>query len=117
MVAMRMAEKQIVRRFIRKIGPGAVRISDLGATGTAMLLNKGRSSSKAVIGRFYKAMGVMACALLATTITAPSAVHLSSADAMRIGRRIWQNECNGTLAGLTAWNLSLIHISEPTRLL
>jgi len=69
-----------------------------------MLLNKGRSSSKAVIGRFYKAMGVMACALLATTITAPSAVHLSSADAMRIGRRIWQNECNGTLAGLTAWN-------------
>lgn len=30
--------------------------------------------------------------------------HLSSAQIDRVGRRIWQNECGGTLAGLTSWN-------------
>ena len=29
---------------------------------------------------------------------------LSDVDAQRIGKRIWQNECNGTVAGLTSWN-------------
>src|SRR5262245_43382547 len=104
MVAMRMAEKQIVRRFIRRIGPSAVRISDLGATGTAMLLNKGRSSSRAAMGSFYRAMGLMACVFLAAANATAAAANLSSAEAMRIGRKIWQNECNGTVAGLTAWN-------------
>ena len=34
----------------------------------------------------------------------PAAIHLSSAEARSIGRKIWQNECNGTVAGLTSWN-------------
>lgn len=29
---------------------------------------------------------------------------LSNADLERIGRRIWQNECAGTVEGLTSWN-------------
>ena len=29
---------------------------------------------------------------------------LSSAQIDRVGRRIWQNECGGTVAGLTSWN-------------
>lgn len=33
-----------------------------------------------------------------------SEVNLSRADASRIGQRIWQNECGGTVAGLTSWN-------------
>ena len=28
----------------------------------------------------------------------------SGAEALRIGHKIWQNECNGTLSGLTSWN-------------
>jgi hypothetical protein len=32
------------------------------------------------------------------------AITLSHADVQRIGTRIWQNECNGTISGLTAWN-------------
>jgi hypothetical protein len=36
--------------------------------------------------------------------TAAAAVNLSPADTRRIGKRIWQNECGGTLAGLTSWN-------------
>src|SRR5207247_4836788 len=30
--------------------------------------------------------------------------RISNADALRIGKKIWQNESNGTVAGLTAWN-------------
>jgi hypothetical protein len=33
-----------------------------------------------------------------------SGITLSHGDALRIGKRIWQNECNGTIAGLTSWN-------------
>jgi len=32
------------------------------------------------------------------------AITLSRSDALKIGKRIWQNECNGTIAGLTSWN-------------
>jgi hypothetical protein len=41
---------------------------------------------------------------LAKTNWAAEPVRISDADALRIGKRIWQNESNGTLAGLTAWN-------------
>lgn len=33
-----------------------------------------------------------------------SAIRLSDAQAEKIGRRLWQNESGGTVAGLTAWN-------------
>lgn len=32
------------------------------------------------------------------------AVELSEAQAIEIGKRIWKNECGGTVSGLTAWN-------------
>jgi len=32
------------------------------------------------------------------------AISLSHADIQKIGKRIWQNECNGTISGLTSWN-------------
>src|SRR5438093_4596142 len=31
-------------------------------------------------------------------------ITLSHSDVQRIGKKIWQNECNGTISGLTAWN-------------
>ena len=34
----------------------------------------------------------------------PAVVALSHEEAMRIGRKIWQNECGGTITGLTSWN-------------
>jgi hypothetical protein len=40
----------------------------------------------------------------AATVRAAAPIHISDADALRIGRKIWQNECNGTIAGLTSWN-------------
>ena len=41
-------------------------------------------------------------AVLAGQAAAP--VQISSADALRIGKRVWQNESNASIAGLTAWN-------------
>ncbi len=40
---------------------------------------------------------------LASSI-APAAINLSPRDGQRIGHKIWQNECNGTVSGLTSWN-------------
>jgi hypothetical protein len=47
------------------------------------------------------------CLLLLLLIEASWAaapIHISDADARRIGKRVWQNESNGSVAGLTAWN-------------
>ncbi len=32
------------------------------------------------------------------------AITLSHADVLKIGKKVWQNECNGTIGGLTSWN-------------
>ncbi len=37
-------------------------------------------------------------------ISAAGPGPLSQQEASRIGRKIWQNECNGTVSGLTSWN-------------
>jgi len=44
------------------------------------------------------------CAVATVPAQALAVVALSHAEALRIGKKIWQNECNGTVAGLTAWN-------------
>lgn len=58
----------------------------------------GCSGSRAKIATFATSLVL----LLAPLVSA--AVSLSRSDAARIGRQIWQNECGGTVAGLTAWN-------------
>jgi hypothetical protein len=40
---------------------------------------------------------------LSATCTAEP-VRISDAEALRIGKRVWQNEANGSVAGLTSWN-------------
>ncbi len=45
-----------------------------------------------------------AALLLLWGATAAPALELSPAEAQRIGRKVWQNECGGTIAGLTSWN-------------
>jgi len=84
--------------------PGAVGISGLGAAGTATLVNKIRPSSRGAGGGSRKTAHLTTLLLLASAIAAMAVVNLSPADTRRIGKRVWQNECNGTLAGLTSWN-------------
>jgi hypothetical protein len=42
--------------------------------------------------------------LIAFLPTSLHAITLSHAETQRIGKKIWQNECNGTISGLTSWN-------------
>ena len=68
----------------------------------ATLVEKQRSSTQHQTGRI-----LALCLLLPSTVQigrAATPVHLSDSEALRIGRKIWQNECNGTVAGLTSWN-------------
>lgn len=64
-----------------------------------MLMEKIRSSRWRLRGRVALA-GVALC--LSSQVA--GAVDLSRAEALRIGRKIWQNECAGTVSGLTSWN-------------
>ena len=43
--------------------------------------------------------------IMLATASLHAAVDISSTDAQRIGKRIWQNECGGTISGLTSWNV------------
>jgi hypothetical protein len=45
-------------------------------------------------------------AVVAFMVSATSvfAISISREDARAIGRKVWQNECNGTVSGLTSWN-------------
>ena len=75
--------------------PGAVGLLNLGAAGTAMLEKKAVASS-------HRPWLVLVLFVLANHASA--AINLSPAETRRIGNRIWQNECGGTVSGLTSWN-------------
>jgi hypothetical protein len=51
---------------------------------------------------FFLTLLFIACMLLQLQTVA--AISLSHGDALRIAKKVWQNECNGTIAGLTSWN-------------
>jgi len=62
----------------------------------------GRSRKQTLLFCHGGVLAAVLCLLL--QIEADAAVALSQAEALRIGKKIWQNECNGTIAGLTSWN-------------
>ncbi len=64
---------------------------------SAMLVEKAAASSSG------PALLVLLLALLFSGQLC-AAIHLTPAQAQAIGRRIWQNECGGTVPGLTSWN-------------
>jgi hypothetical protein len=39
-----------------------------------------------------------------TSMPTLTGITLSHNEAIKIGKKIWQNECNGTVVGLTSWN-------------
>ena len=92
-----------MRRFIR-IVPGAVRLLNLGAAGTATLEKKFPSSRRSGASISTGLAPLLALLMIAMADSARAAINLSPAETRRIGNRIWQNECGGTVAGLTSWN-------------
>ena len=68
------------------------------------LSGNARPSSNRHAGRGARVVAcfaILACLPLATSL---AVVALSPAETARIGKRVWQNECGGTVAGLTSWN-------------
>ncbi len=53
----------------------------------------------------WRQAGAVLCAFAALVLPSAQAAHsLSQAETIKIGRKIWQNECGGTISGLTSWN-------------
>ena len=71
------------------------------------LTDKCRPSRKQVCHRLDGAglsFAVVASGLIALWPNTVAAITLSHSDALKIGKRVWQNECGGTISGLTSWN-------------
>jgi hypothetical protein len=56
------------------------------------------------IRRPRNCLGLAINALAIIALSAVMAGQLSPSEARTIGRKIWQNECNGSVSGLTSWN-------------
>jgi hypothetical protein len=84
--------------------PGLVK---LAAAESRTLMDKCRPSRKQ---RYWLTRRHCRLFLLLITCAIPLWPHVSGAitfshgDVQRIGKKIWQNECNGTISGLTSWN-------------
>jgi hypothetical protein len=77
------------------------------AAESGTLMDKRRPSRKQQRWRFGGSCFLAALLLTASIAICPQllfAITLSHDEILRIGKRIWQNECNGTISGLTAWN-------------
>ena len=79
----------------------------LAAAESRTLMDKCRPSSRHRAPDFH-CFRLACVSLIATGILlrpdASLALALSHSDVLKIGKRIWQNECNGTVSGLTSWN-------------
>ena len=79
----------------------------LVAAESRTLMDKCRPSRKQryrLFGRRDYAVAAVATGLIVLGSNSVGAITLSHSDALKIGKRVWQNECNGTISGLTAWN-------------
>jgi hypothetical protein len=93
--------------MFHKVVLPATGLVKLIAAETRTLMDKCRSSRKQqhwLFRRHYLLVLSLINCTIALWPHPSSAIILSHADAQRIGKKIWQNECNGTISGLTAWN-------------
>src|SRR5438046_4343911 len=63
-----------------------------------------RKQHHRLFGRADLAFVVVACGMIGLCPKAVASISLSHSDALKIGKSVWQNECNGTVSGLTSWN-------------
>jgi hypothetical protein len=70
-------------------------------------MDKCRTSRKQLWHRFRGTglrFALVATGLIALGPEMAQAFALSHSDALKVGKRVWQNECGGTISGLTSWN-------------
>jgi hypothetical protein len=79
----------------------------LVAAESRTLTDKCGPSRKQVCHRFGSAglsSAVVATGVIAFWPNTVTAITLSHSDVLKVGKRVWQNECSGTISGLTSWN-------------
>jgi hypothetical protein len=79
----------------------------LVAAESRTLMDKCRPSRKQryrLFGRRDYAVASVAMGMIVLGPNSVGAIALSHSAALKIGKSVWQNECNGTISGLTAWN-------------
>ena len=67
-------------------------------------MNTKRNFPPAIFLRPLRSLAAMSLLFLSPGLVLSQAIQLSDAQANEIGRRIWKNECGGTVDGLTSWN-------------
>src|SRR5437773_8418195 len=74
-------------------------------TGTLMDKRRPSRTERRSRSRGLFFLAILSFAALIALLPDPlNAIALPHADILRIGKKIWQNECNRTIAGLTSWN-------------
>ena len=79
----------------------------LVAAESRTLMDKCRTSRKQLCHQFGGIdwrFAVVTTGLIAFWPQLAQAFTLSHSEALKIGKRVWQNECGGTISGLTSWN-------------
>jgi hypothetical protein len=66
---------------------------------------EGPAMGAAATLRWALALIVCATAPVLNGSAAPPALTISDAQALAAGKRLWKNECGGTVSGLTSWNV------------
>src|SRR5499427_8123749 len=70
-------------------------------------MDKSRPSRKQrhhVFGDPDRALALLATGIIALWPKTAASITVSHSDALKIGKRVWQNESGGTISGLTSWN-------------
>ena len=79
----------------------------LVAAESRTLMDKCRPSRKQRCHRFGGAglaFATLTTGILTLWPNSVTGLTISHSDALTVGKRVWQNECNGTISGLTSWN-------------
>jgi hypothetical protein len=79
----------------------------LVAAESRTLMDKCHPSRKQLFHRFGGAVwrfAIVVVGLFAVWPELAQAITISHNDALKVGKRVWQNECGGTISGLTSWN-------------
>jgi len=76
----------------------------LSSAERCMLMDKAYPSRRQNYYGLVSAWFLACISFICALPQASSAIALSHAEALRIGKKVWENECNGTVSGLTSWN-------------
>jgi hypothetical protein len=79
----------------------------LVAAESRTLMDKSRPSRKQLWYEFSDGIwqsGALFAGLMAFLPGLADAITISHSDALKVGKKVWQNECGGTVSGLTSWN-------------